>query len=194
MDNLSELKQIWLTAKTDNLPGSTEMMQVIRKYRNKKLVKLCGLSIAAIILIAILVRVVFVYKSTMVTTRIGEGLMIIAGLMLLGTTASSLFRFYRMKDQNNKEFIRFLERTRQRQLFYYKRTQVIALSVCSLGLCFYIFEAVYRDTTYWIAGYSFLLIYIGVLTIIVRPRMFRRQDKKLSEQIQKLEALSKQIE
>jgi len=37
MDNLDDLKAIWHTAKTDVLPTSGEMLQMIRKFRSQKL-------------------------------------------------------------------------------------------------------------------------------------------------------------
>ena len=98
MDNLNDLKAIWLTAKTDSLPDSHEMVQIVRKFRNKKLLKITALVIAAIVLVAIMIWVVFVYKSTMLSTRLGEAFIIIAGIILIATNLNSLLRFYKLKE------------------------------------------------------------------------------------------------
>jgi hypothetical protein len=193
MENSSELKAIWLTAKTDNLPDSAEMMRVIRRYRVKKLAKLTALTVIALLLIAVMVRVVFVYKSTLLSTRIGEGLMMLAGLILVVTQVRTFLRFYNAKDYSNKEFIRFLEYTREQKTRYFKKTQVIAMSVCSAGLMFYIFEPVYPNLLYCAVAYSLLTAYILVMVFIIRPRTFRRYDKKLKNEILHFEALLNQI-
>jgi predicted nucleic acid-binding Zn ribbon protein len=134
MDNLSELKAIWQTAKTDSLPHSDETVRIIRKFRNKKLLKIGAMVFMAIVLVLLMVWVVFVYKSTMLSTRIGEAFIIIAGIILIATNINSLIRFYKLTDCSNKDFIKFLELTQKRQLFYYQKTQVVAMAFCVLYL------------------------------------------------------------
>jgi amino acid transporter len=193
MDNLNDLKTIWHTAKTDSLPGSDEMVRTIKKFRSQKLLKIALLVVVAILLVAIMVLVMFTYRSTMLTTRLGEIGIVIAGLILIITNINSLIRFYKLKDSSNKDFIGFLEHTRKRRLFYHKKTQVVALTFCSLGLALYIFEAVYKDTLLCIVSYSLLGAYIAALWLIIRPRLFKKQAKKLDEEIKRIETIAKQI-
>jgi len=193
MDNLNDLKAIWLTAKTDSLPDSDEMVRIIKKFRNQKLLKIALLVFTAIILVSVMILVMFIYKSTMLTTRLGEIGIIMAGLILIITNINSLIRFYKLKDCSNKDFIGFLEHTRQRRLFYYKKTQVVALALCSLGLALYIFEVVYTNTLLWIVCYALLGAYIAVLWLVVRPRVFKKQAKKLDAEIKRIETIAKQI-
>jgi hypothetical protein len=193
MDNLNDLKAIWLTAKTDSLPDSHEMVHIIRKFRNKKLLKIAALVITAILLIAIMVWVVFVYNSTMLSTRFGEVFIIIAGIILVATNLNSLLRFYKLKECSNKEFLQFLEQTRLRQQFYYRRTQVVAMSFCATGLLAYLYEGVYKNAMLFIGAYTGTVLYLLVLWIVVRPRVFKKEEKKINAQIEKLESISKQI-
>ena len=193
MDNLNDLKKIWLTADITSLPNSNEIMRMSKKFRDQKLIKKAALIAAAILLTVLMIAVVFIYKSTMLTTRIGEGCMIIAGSILIYTNTNSIGRFYRFKDYNNKEFIKFLEQTRVNQLFYHKKTQVAGLAFCSAGLLLYIFEFVHEHPLLAIIAYSFTVLYILVLWLIVRPRAFRKQTSKLNETINKLEKLSNQL-
>jgi len=193
MDNLNDLKAIWLTAKTDSLPDSHEMVQIVRKFRNKKLLKITALVIAAIVLVAIMIWVVFVYKSTMLSTRLGEAFIIIAGIILIATNLNSLLRFYKLKECSNKEFIQFLEQTRLRQQFYYRRTQVVAMLFCATGLLVYLYEGVHKNSTLFIASYATTIVYLIVLWFIVRPRVFKKEERKINEQIEKLHNISKQI-
>jgi len=194
MDNLNDLKAIWLTANTDSLPDSHEMEQIVRKFRNKKLLKITALVVAAIILVAIMIWVVFIYKSTMISTRIGEAFIIVAGIILIATNLNSLLRFYKLKECSNKDFIQFLEQTRLRQQFYYRRTQVVAMLFCAIGLLVYLYEGVCKNTTLFIASYAATIIYLLVLWFILRPRVFKKEERKINGQIEKLHNISKQIE
>ena len=77
MDNLNDIKALWLTAKTDSLPSSDEMLRIVKKFRNNRLRKKLTIIFVALVCAAIEVAAMFVYKSTMITTRIGEVLIII---------------------------------------------------------------------------------------------------------------------
>jgi lysylphosphatidylglycerol synthetase-like protein (DUF2156 family) len=193
MDNLNDLKAIWHTAKTDSLPDSDGMVQIIKKFRSQKLLKISALVLTAIVLVLLMVMVVFYYKSTMLSTRFGELFIIMAGTILAVTSISSLIRFYKLQDCSNIEFLKFLEQTRQRQLFYYKRTQVIAMLLCAVGLLLYIYEGVYKSFLLCLIGYGLLMVYLVIIWFVVRPRVFRKQDKKIKEKIERIEALIKQL-
>lgn len=193
MDNLNDLKAIWLTAKTDSLPDSHEMVQIIKKFRNKKLLKIAALVIIAILLVMVMIWVMFIYKSTMPTTRFGEAFIIIAGIILISTNLNSLLRFYKLSVCSNKEFLQFLEQTRLRQRFYYQRTQVVAMFFCASGLLLYLYEGVYNSTLLFIGSYLGTLLYLLILWFVVRPRVFKKEEKKINAQIEKLKLISKQI-
>jgi len=193
MDNLNDLKAIWRSADTTGLPNADEIKAIIKKYRNQKLVKTAALVFAAICLTAMMIAIMFIYKSTMVTTRIGEGCMIVAGLILVITNLSTVNRFYKHKDLNNKEFIAFLEHTRVRRLFYYTKTQVAGFTLCSGGLLLYLYEMVYNHIVIAIIAYALTVTWILIMWLVVRPRTFKKQAKKLNETIQRMESLSKQL-
>src|SRR5271170_7137249 len=117
MENLNDLKKIWLSADTTGLPDSAEIIRMAKKFRNEKLRKKIMVIVAAMILTAMMVWVMFIYQSTMITTRIGEVCMIITCGILVYTNVNSIGRFYRYKDYNNKEFLAFLEQTRANQIY-----------------------------------------------------------------------------
>jgi len=193
MDNLTDLKQIWLSAKTDSLPGAAQMLHMIRKYRSTNLIKKIVLIITAILLTAVMVSVVFLYKSSMLTTKIGEAMIILAGIMLVYTNIRSLGRLHRVKDHTNKEFIAYLEQVQRNRFYYYKKTQVAGLLLVSIGLLLYIYEPVCKNFLWFISAYSVLFIWLLINWLIIRPRAYRRQARKLGETINKMVQISKQF-
>jgi uncharacterized membrane protein YqjE len=193
MDNLNDIRAIWLTAKTDSLPNSDEMLRIVKKFRNQRLRRKLAIIFTALSIMGLIVFTVFVYKSTMITTRLGEALTIMACVILVYTNTRSLKRFINLKDCSNKEFIEFLEQTRRNQVYYHKKTQVLGMALSSVGLVLYQYELVYKDMTMFIIIYSITVIWILILWLVLRPRNFRKQSLKLDETMRKLEVISKQL-
>ena len=135
----------------------------------------------------------FFYKSVLITTRIGEGLIILACGVLVFTNTRSLKRFYALNDCSNREFLAFLEQTRLNQAYYYKKTQVAGLLLSSAGLLFYLYESVYKDIKALFITYFISLLYLLCLWFIVRPRMYNKQVKKLNATMERLKLLADQI-
>jgi hypothetical protein len=193
MDNLNDLKKIWLTADTHHLPDSNKMMQLIKEYRNRKILKKIALIITAILLTTLMIVVVFTYHSTVLTTRIGEVCMIIAGSILVATNTNSLRRVYKLKNCTNKEFIEHLEQSQRGRINYYKKTQVIGFSFVSVGLLLYLFEGVYKNIILCITSYLFLVIWLLINWFVIRPKAYKRQTEKFNDILKKTETVSKQF-
>ncbi len=193
MDNLNDLKKLWRTANTEGLPDSRTMMSTIKKYRDKKIIKKCLLIIAALILTGIMVMVVFKYKSTLLTTRIGEACILISGIILIATNTNSLRRIYRLKNCTNREFILHLEQASLNRIYYYKRTQIIALVFNSAGLLLYMYEGVCRSVSMLAMAYAAMTIWLLVVWLVIRPRAFKKQSKKFIETVKKMALLSNQF-
>lgn len=194
MDNLNDLKAIWLTANTDSLPASGEMLRMAKKFRNAKIRNKVMMISVAIVLAGIMVFGALYNNLTMISTYIGEVLLIITCLLLALTNIRSIKRFIDFKDCTNKEFIEFMEQTRRNQLYYYQKTQVAGMGISSTGLLLYFYELVYRDTLLFIITYSTALIYLAVMWFVVRPRNFKKQNKKMDEQMRKLHEIANQID
>ncbi len=193
MDNLDDLKALWRSAKTDSLPQPEEMLRMVKKFRNQKLRRKIIIIIVALTCCVIMVTGIFVDGAKMVSTYIGDVLLIISCLILVVTNIRSVKRFYDLKDCTNSEFVQFIERTRQNQIYFYKKTQVIAMSVTSVGLLLYWYEIVHRHPTLTIIIYSSTVVYLGIMWFVVRPRVFKKNARKLNEMLERLEKISKQF-
>jgi len=150
--------------------------------------------VIALLCSGIMVWSMFFDHARMMTTYIGDVLMVTSCVILAVTNIKSIKRFYYLKDCNNSEFVQFIERTRQNQIYFYKRTQVIAMSITSLGLLLYWYEYVHHNTTLTIIIYSATVVYLAAMWFIVRPRVFKKNARKLNEMLERLEKISKQYE
>lgn len=194
MDNLDDLKAIWHTAKTDSLPSSKEMLQIIRKFRSQKLKSKWLVIICSCLLSLFIVIVLFIVHFHLASTYIGGGLMAASGLLLAATNIRSLKRFYQLEDCSNLEFLDFIEQTRQNQIYYYKKTQAVIILLCSAGLLLYIYEATTTGHPMWFIGIYLVSIgYLAVMWFIVRPHYFKKDQEKLNTTRQRLEKISNQL-
>lgn len=195
MDNLSELQKVWHSARTDSLPQADAMVRMVKRYRIRTLLRAVWVIATVLFALGFLVFKTVDYRSAMWTTRLGALFIVLAGLTLIVAKLSSFVRFYRLKDRSTKDFILFLERTRERRYFYYKRTQVACFAVCSAGTLLYLYEGVRGSTPrVFIVAYAVLIAYFAFLWFFARPWVFKRQERKLQEKIAKLEGILRQMD
>jgi len=193
MDNLNDLKKIWLSADTRALPDAAAMKLEAQKYRSGQLVKKSAIVLMSVLLTVVMGSVVINYKSVMLTTRLGEALMILAGLLLVVTNMRSVARLYRVKDMTNREFIAYLEQVQRNRIYYYKNTQVLGMALVGIGLLLYLYEMVSHSILWTFVGYGLTIGWLAVNWFIIRPRAYRRNARKLDEKVKKMAAISKQF-
>ena len=193
MENLTDLKEIWLSAKPFDLPAAGEIAEMGKAYRNKGLMKKVMLIVAALVLTLLMIVVFFISGPAMITTWIGECCMVTAGLILLITNLRSIGRFYRFQDFNNKEFIQFLEQTKVNQVRYHNKTQVIGLCFSSVGLALYLIETARINLVAGLIIYFFSALFLGITWLYIRPRSYKKQQAKLEQTISGLKKIADQL-
>jgi len=193
MDNLDDLKAIWHTAKTDALPSSQEMLQMIKKFRGQKLRNKWLMIALSLSLSIFLVSLLFTGHNKHYTTYIGGLLMALSAMLIAVTNLRSLKRFYQLDNCSNLEFVAFIEQTRQNQVYYYKKTMVVIYSLCLVGWMLFMYESLMKNPLWLVGTYSAFLIYMAVMWFIVRPRSFNKGAQKLKIMQQRLEGISNQL-
>jgi hypothetical protein len=137
--------------------------------------------------------VIIDYDSQMISTRVGEGLMISAIILMLSYTIRTIRRLTSATDASNDDFLTFLKKE-QRNLFQFqKKTQVIGFIAASIGLLLYLYEGVKMNSTVLVIAYTFSLTWIGLAWFVVRPRVMRRKISRLDKRIRELERIAQQI-
>lgn len=193
MDNLDDLKAIWHTAKTDSLPTSLEMKQLIKKFRNQKLRNKWLIIIASCLISILIIVVLFITPFKMLITYLGGGLLAASTVLLAATNIKSLKRFYQLENCSNQQFLAFIEQTRQNQVYYYKKTQTVIGLLWAIGWLLYLYEPVIKYPKWSIWVYAIAITYVLVMWFIVRPRSFKKNAEKLNATRQRLEKISNQL-
>jgi uncharacterized membrane protein YbhN (UPF0104 family) len=193
MDNLDDLKAIWHTAKTDTLPEPDEMRQMAKKFRSQKLKNKWRVIICSCLLSLLILIVLCTVHFHLASTYVGGGLMAASVLLLALTNIKSLGRFYQADDYSNLDFLKFIEQTRQNQIYYYKKTQAVILLLSASGLLLYLYELTIQHRWWFIGIYVVSIGYLAVMWFIVRPHYFKKNQEKLNATRQRLEKISNQL-
>ncbi|HYG02724.1 MAG TPA: hypothetical protein VD927_09775 [Chryseosolibacter sp.] len=193
MEDLTELKQIWASMPDRSVPDFRSISLEVKKYRTRNIIKKTTVLLFVIILGFLMGRVVIVYESQLISTRIGEGLMIIAIGIMLSYTIRSLRRLAAVTDLSNEGFLKLLKDEQLSLFRFEKRTQVIGYIAASFGLLLYLYEGVKEKTEHLVIGYTLTLAWITIIWFIVKPRVMKKKMDHLHERIENLERISQQL-
>jgi hypothetical protein len=192
MEHFEEIKQIWLSTPS-TLPGAGEIVRWIKRHRLKETLKIAGLILFTLLLIALMCWVLYDYKSKLLVTRIAEACFFIALFIILVAKTTSLIRILNWKNYSNQAYLIFLKQEQTRRAAFQKTTKIIGFSIASLGLLLYIFEMLHTNFTRMVIGYLISILWIAGSWFIVRPIAIKRSNKSLTDTIKKLEILSEQL-
>lgn len=193
MDNLNDLKAIWRTADTSALPTSAEVVKFGRSFRDKMLRRKKIMIGVASVCFLIMLSIMLFLPTKMITTRIGEVMLMLAMLMLVYTNVRSIKRFYQFDNFTNLEFLQFLEQTHKNQVHFYRNTQVWLLSLCTIGLLLYEYEFFSKRPGLMFWGYLIVVISLLADWFVIRPYAYKKGARKLAATKQNLEKILDQL-
>ncbi|MEO6150374.1 MAG: hypothetical protein ABIN95_03105 [Mucilaginibacter sp.] len=194
MDILNDLKATWRSADTQNLPDVQTFKEVAAPFRNHRLKRKFLIILLSITLSVFFMVMMYIDTSRMISTLVGEGLLVVSLLILAYTNARSVKRFYMLDNCSNREFMNFLEQTRKNQTYYYKRTQVIAMTIYSMALLLYLFEFAHSNLIFMIITYTCTVIALAIFWLVVRPKTYKKEVAKLQQLSERTQAIAKQFE
>jgi len=193
MDNLNDLKTIWLSAKTDALPTPQQVVKQGKKFRKTILLKKGAIIAVTSVCAFIILFSMFFNPPAMVSTIVGNA-MVIAGASLIAiSNIRSIRRFYDFTDFTNREFLQFIEKTRENQRYFYRKTQVLAFTLTSAGWLISLYEMLHRKHLLLIVVYCFAVIYLLLAWFVFRPYTYKKNSRKLNETQQNLERILNQL-
>lgn len=193
MENLNDLKKLWRQADTGQLPGAGEMLRLVQRFRSQKLRSKWLVIVGSTGLAGVMLFALFLGHFILWTTYLGGALMTASCLLLAATNIRSIRRFYHLDNCSNLEFVAFIEKTRQNQQRYYRKTMLMIMTLLAFGWLLYLYEPVRSHGSWMYALYGGILAYLAVMWFYVRPRNFKRNAGKLDAMQQKLKKLNDQL-
>jgi DMSO/TMAO reductase YedYZ heme-binding membrane subunit len=193
MDNFEDLKQIWLSQKTADLPSVGEMRKLISVEKNRNRRKISFSIAAIVVLLVFMALIMFFSEAKLLSTLLGEALMLAAIFILLTSRINSLRRAFRNENISNREFIEKLKSDIERLTNDWNTVQKTGFAFIGAGYMLFLYESVYQNTRAMIIGYSITVIFLSAAWFFLRPLANRRKLEKKELLLEKTENLSQQI-
>ena len=193
MDNLNELKAIWQTADTSDLPQTQEIKSISKNYQQKTLVKKAWMAVMTLLCSAIFVLSMFFYQPALLSSRFGQFFILIALVIMVWSNFKSLGRIYRIRNCSNQEFINYLREVQLTRIIYYKKTQVLGMAFYAAGLLLYLYELVYKNPYLALILYSSTILVLLAGWLYLRPRAYQRRKEKFEPFLKHIEKLNDQL-
>lgn len=188
------LKELWNEQSTV-IPDHQEILKKADKFRMKGLRKLIITNILLILTSAFIGFIWYYYQPEMITTKIGIVIVILA--MIIFLIYYNMMIPVLMKTDyslNSNEYLQKLMTLKEKQKFLQSTMLSLYYVMLSAGIALYMYEYASRMEMLWaVITYGITFLWIGFNWFYLRPRSIRKQDKAISELINKLGSISNQL-
>jgi len=192
MEDLNNLKSLWQSAAPVELPDAATTRQTIKQFRGTKLRnKVLSVGVA-IFIILLSLAVLITAKNLWTSTQAAIVINMCSCIVLAVTNLRSMKRFIRGKDYNNVEFLQFLRKTKSNQIRYYKRTEVIGLTLVTASSLLFPYQFTVHSMLISVIIYTVVVGWILTLWFYIRPRSFSKHGRKLDAEMARFEEIIRQ--
>jgi len=190
-----DFKALWNKEEAKDMPDTKELLKKADRIRKLTRFKLVAQSLLLLATVAILLFAGFRIDHAQVTTMIGLVLMIIAIVSYLAVANQILPMLFKSDmEGSSQEYLNQLIRIKRKNEFINKVMINIYFSLLSLGLFLYSLQFVARMTTGWATFYYVMVFgWMAFSWFVLRPRGIKRKQKPLNDMIERLQAVSEQL-
>lgn len=189
MDDFEDIKQLWNSKNTLDLPNLKQMQSVIKKYQARKKQNI-SFVISLIILCGITFTLVFIFHKPLYwTTPFGEILIALGFILVLIIKLNTLKKITKNELKSNKVFLEDLIKGSIHKKSKANWYLIISVLLLAIGCGFFIYEVIRDNQTELILSYLGLAIYTLVMYFIFRPFKKRRSKNKTKKMLEAIEKL-----
>lgn len=193
MESFNDIKTLWHSDKSTELPDIVEMENVLMGH-SKKVKQVNGIAILLLICCVVsLLILMAVSEFKMWTTYFGL-------ILFMGVAFYSIYlktkrqrKFSRMETLSNNAFLEALEKEESEAGNGKSMKITIVFILWAIGFFFYIYEFVLASSEWLIIGYGSLILLILLMWYVYRPFMRRLYQKRIQKTIEKIKNLKTQI-
>tara|TARA_R110001592_G_scaffold261500_1_gene526375 strand:+ start:2302 stop:2874 length:573 start_codon:yes stop_codon:yes gene_type:complete len=190
MDDFENLKQLWNSKNTLDIPNLKQIQTVIKKYQRKKKRNIY-LLIALLILCCIVLILVFTFhKPLLWTTTFGEILISIGFILGMILKLSTLKSITKNELKSNKAFLEDLIKVSIKKKPKANWLQIISALLIAIGYGFFIYEEIKENQTELILSYFGITLFSLGMYFIFRPFIKRNSKKKIKKMLEGIENLN----
>lgn len=187
MDNFEDIKQLWNSKNTLDIPNLEHIQNIVKQYQRKRkrnaflvtsLFVLCGI---AFILIIIL------HKPLHWSTSLGEILISIGFISGLVLKLKSLKNISKNELKSNSDFLKDLIKDINKKKSKANWHLIFSVLLLAIGYGFFIYEDIKDNQLELILSYLGITLFAFGMYFIFRPFMKRKSKKKIQIIIDEIE-------
>ncbi|MBL4655550.1 MAG: hypothetical protein JKY33_06990 [Bacteroidia bacterium] len=196
MNNKDDFKELWKKQETSVLPDPKDLIKKAKRFNKKKLIELYLMNLILVVMTAFFIFIWYQYQTEMITTKIGIVVVIVAMISFVIAHNKTLPLLKQVDSQiNSNQYLNQLLRLKEKQLFLHNTMLTIYFILLSTGIALYMIEYLNRMTLVWaVASSGITLSWIAFNWFYLRPKSMKKQQRKITELINKFETLHKQFQ
>jgi hypothetical protein len=196
MDSFNDIQTLWQNQPGAHLPDAETVKKAANKIRRQIIIKnlMSLLSLCATVVFIAYIGVVADFKY--ITTKLGIIVIIIAilgGIVLNSQLLKILFNAGNSA-MSNQAYLQQLINFRNKQRFFQTKGMVAYFGLLTFGFTLYLYEFYARNANFGLSAYALTMLWIAFAWFYIRPRVIRKQDKKITDLINQIESISQQLE
>lgn len=194
MSTDTDLKALW-NQQPFQAPDPKEIIEKINRFKRNHLLKLIFTNLILLLTSAFIYYIWYAYQPTLISTKIGIVLVIMAMLVLL-FVYNQIGPLLLKSDSNAslKDHLEELLRLKKKQLFLQNTMMTVYFVMLSGGLLLYLYEYTsLMELSVAVLTYSFTSAWIVFNWFYLKPKMQKKQQAKMNALINKAELLSEQL-
>jgi hypothetical protein len=194
MKNNIDLKELWDKQEL-SIPDTKELFKNIRVFKRKKLYALITTNVALFLTCVFISYVWYAFQPEMITTKIGIVLAILAMALYLFIYNQIIPLLVRTEyDMNSNQYLQQLIKLKEKQFLLQTTVLNMYCMLLSAGFFLYLIEYAFRMKLVWaIISYSVTFLLIAIVWFYYRLRKIKKEQAKVSELINKIEILDRQL-
>lgn len=195
MDTNIDFKALWAKQKSE-APGLSDLILKMKRYKNAGLRKLFLLNLMLLGTSAFIALIWYQYQPTLMTTKIGIIIVLLAMLMFLGVYNRMFPDFIKLKHGlNNREYLQQLMKLKNKQQVLQTTALNLYYLLLTLGMWLYFYEyTVGAPLWFGFCVYGTTFVWIAFNWLYTRPKQIKKNEEQLNGLINKFSELIRYME
>lgn len=189
MENDIDIRELWNRQAVPAVDQS-DILEKIDSFRKKGIRRTIFLNAVLLLTILFIIFIWVYFEPQLLSTKIGIILSVLPMGMVL-VFNNGLTSLYRKIDekQSNMDYLNALLRVRSREHIMQTKLMNLYFILLSAGIGLYMYEYAFkRSLIFGVAAYSVVLLWIGFNWFFLRPRMIKKNKRKMEDLIKQIKS------
>lgn len=194
MENNVDIKKLW-NKQTVPVSDWPDMLKKIERFKRSRIRKTINLNAFLLVTIVIIVSIWIYFEPQLVSTKIGIILSVLPMGIVIAFNHNLILLYKRIDDrQANSEYLNDLLVIKNRDRFMQTKLFSLYFILLSMGIGLYMYEYTWqRSMIFGVVAYLIMILWVVFNWFFLRPRIIKKNQRKMDDLILQIMALKSQI-